>query len=58
MLIFSCVTLTTVLNDLQCTVCTILHASQENYKEEVFARGAKSMTVFVRSDTIRYSTVS
>jgi len=35
----------------------ILHASQENYKEVVFARGAKSMKVFVRSDTIHYSTV-
>lgn len=58
MLIFSCVTLTIVLNDLQCIVCTILHASQENYKEVVFARGAKSMKVFVRSDNIHYCTVS
>jgi len=48
MSIFSCVTLTTVLNDLQCIVCTILHASQENYKEAVFARGAKCMKVFVK----------
>jgi len=58
MSIFSCVTLTTVLNNLQCIVCTILHASQENYMEVVFPRHAKSMQVFVRSDTIYYSTVS